>query len=75
MRCRDDLRLARMAARHRVAKQLLRHGRIFRDGAKSWTLKHRAWVNAQQLHDPLAQLALEQALMRTTASVGPSATG
>jgi len=62
MRCRDDLRLARMAARHRVAKQLLRHGRIFRDGAKSWTLKHRAWVNAQQLQDPLAQLALEQAL-------------
>jgi transposase len=62
MRGRDDLRLARMAARHRIAKQLLRHGRIFRDGAKSWTLKHRAWVNAQRLDDPLAQLALEQAL-------------
>ncbi len=62
MRCRDDLRCARMAARHRVAKQLLRHGRIFRDGAKSWTIKHRAWVNTQRLDDPLAQLALEQAL-------------
>ncbi len=62
MRCRDDLRCARMAARHRVAKQLLRHGRIYRDGVKSWTLKHRAWVNRQRLDDPLAQLALEQAL-------------
>ena len=32
MRCRDDLRCARTAARHRVAKQLLRHGRIYREG-------------------------------------------
>ena len=32
MRCRDDLRCARTAARHRVSKQLLRHGRIYRDG-------------------------------------------
>jgi hypothetical protein len=33
LRCRDDLRCTRMAARHSVAKQLLRHGRIYRDGA------------------------------------------
>lgn len=32
LRCRDDLRCARTAARHRVAKTLLRHGRIYRDG-------------------------------------------
>ena len=32
LRCRDDLRLARTAARHRVLKQLLRHGRIYREG-------------------------------------------
>ncbi len=29
LRCRDDLRCARTAARHRVLKALLRHGRIF----------------------------------------------
>ena len=29
---RDDLRCARTAARHRVSKQLLRHGRIYREG-------------------------------------------
>jgi transposase len=63
LRCRDDLRCARTAARHRVGKQLLRHGRVFRDGIKAWTLKHRAWVARQRLDDPLAQLALEQMLI------------
>ena len=63
VRCRDDLRRARTAARHRVGKQLLRHGRIYRDGVKSWTLKHKAWIARQRLDDPLAQLALEQMLI------------
>ena len=63
MRCRDDLRCARMAARHRVAKQLLRYGHVYREGKKSWTLAHRAWVDRQRLEDPLAQLALEQMLV------------
>lgn len=49
MRCRDDLRGARTAARHRVAKQLLRHGRIYRDGKKQWTQRHQAWVRRQRL--------------------------
>ena len=51
MRCREDLRRARTAARHRVAKQLLRHGRVYRDGVKSWTQMHRAWVARQRLDD------------------------
>jgi transposase len=63
LRCRDDLRCARTAARHRVAKQLLRHGRIYRDGKSHWTQKHRAWVNAQRLDDPLAHEALTQMLI------------
>ena len=63
LRCRDDLRCARTAARHRVGKQLLRHGRVFRDGSRAWTLKHRAWVARQRLDDPLAELALEQMLI------------
>jgi transposase len=52
LRCRDDLRCARTAACHRVLKALLRHGRIFRDGTTTFTLKHRRWVNAQRLDDP-----------------------
>ena len=59
VRCRDDLVCARRAARHRVAKQLLRHGRIYREGKKSWTRGHQAWVRAQRLEDQLAQRALE----------------
>lgn len=63
MRCRDDLRCARTAARHRVAKQLLRHGRIYREGKKAWTQRHHAWVRRQRLDDPLAHQALEQMLV------------
>ena len=64
LRCRDDVRCARTAARHRVSKQLLRHGRIYREGLKAWTVKHRAWVARQRLDDELAQLALEHMLIR-----------
>jgi len=60
LRCRDDLRCARTAARHRVSKALLRHGHIYREGKKAWTIKHREWLDRQRLDDPLAQLALEQ---------------
>jgi transposase len=63
LRCRDDVRCARTAARHRVAKQLLRHGRVYREGKTHWTLKHRAWIARQRLSEPLAQLALEQMLI------------
>jgi transposase len=63
MRCRDDLRCARTAARHRVTKQLLRHGRIDRDGKHAWTTRHLAWLHRQRLDDPLAHAALEQMLV------------
>lgn len=59
VRCRDDLRRARTAARHRVGKQLLRYGRVYREGKKAWTLRHQAWLRRQRLDDPLAQAALE----------------
>jgi transposase len=62
VRCRDDLVCARCAARHRVAKQLLRHGHVFHEGKKSWTKTHQAWVRRQRLADPLAQSALEHML-------------
>jgi transposase len=58
VRARDDLRRARTAARHRVAKALLRHGHVYRDGKKSWTKQHAAWISRQRLDDPLAERAL-----------------
>ena len=63
MRCRDDLRCARTAARHRVSKQLLRHGRIYRDGKSQWTKMHQAWIARQRLDDELAHAALRQMLL------------
>jgi transposase len=63
LRCRDDLRRAQTAARNRVLKQFLRHGRIYRDGKSAWTKMHRQWVNARRLDDPLAHLALNQMLI------------
>ena len=63
LRARDDLRGVRLAARNRVLKQLLRHGRIFRDGKTAWTKLHRRWLATQRLDDPLAQEALEQLLI------------
>ena len=63
MRCREDLRRARTAARHRIGKQLLRHGRIYRDGRSQWTRMHRAWIARQRLTDPLAHEALCQMLV------------
>jgi transposase len=62
VRCLDDIRCARTAARHRVSKQLLRHGRIYREGKQGWTGQHIAWVRRQRLDDPLAQRALEHAI-------------
>jgi transposase len=62
LRCRDDLRRAQTAARNRVLKQLLRHGRVYRDGKSAWTLMHRRWLSAQRLDDGLAHLALVQML-------------
>src|SRR4029079_15962908 len=49
VRCRDDLVCARRAARHRVVKQLLRYGHIYREGKKGWTKRHIASVRRQRL--------------------------
>lgn len=58
VRARDDLRCARTAARHRVVKALLRHGHVYREG-DAWTVRHRQWLAARRLDDPLAQAAFE----------------
>jgi transposase len=46
-----------------LLKQLLRHGRIFREGKTAWTKLHRVWLARERLDDPLAQEALEQLLI------------
>src|SRR3989442_8794404 len=62
VRCREDLRRARTAARHRLSKQLLRRGLIYREGRQAWTKRYQAWLRRQRLGDPLAQQAFEHML-------------
>jgi transposase len=49
-RARADMVIDLTRARHRLGKFLLRHGRVWR-GGDNWTLKHQAWINAQQFDD------------------------
>jgi transposase len=54
--------------RHRVAKFLLRHGRIWRDG-QNWTMKHEAWISAQRFDEPALDAALSHYQATLTARV------
>jgi transposase len=49
-RARADMVIDLGRARQRLGKFLLRHGRVFRDGT-GWTVKHRAWIDAQRFDD------------------------
>ena len=40
---------------------------MYREGKKSWTLRHREWLRRQRLEEPLAQAALEQMLLHLEA--------
>ena len=47
--CRRDL----MNARHRVSKMLLRHGRVYPEPS-AWTQKHRRWLAAPAVPQPMS---------------------
>lgn len=47
VRARDDVRKDLTAARHRLGKFLIRHGRVFHAG-KNWTQRFWVWLRAQQ---------------------------
>jgi transposase len=46
VRAREDVRKDLVAARNRMSKFLLRHGRVFREG-RHWTVRHRKWLLSQ----------------------------
>lgn len=50
VRARGSLVTDRTRARHRLAKFLLRHGVVYRDG-KQWTLRHEAWLAKLRFDD------------------------
>lgn len=51
VRPRDDVRRELMAARHRLAKLLLRHGIVY-DGKEQWTKAHDAWLRRLRFEYP-----------------------
>lgn len=47
LRCREDIRIDLLRARHRLSKFLLRHGRRFTATKSTWSQRHHAWLRAQ----------------------------
>jgi transposase len=60
IRAREDARLERMAARHRLSKLLLRNGR--RLPGKSWGVTRRRWLGEQRFAFKALQLAYDHYL-------------
>jgi len=63
VRAREDAVADRLRARHRLAKFLLRQGRVYRE-TKSWGVAHRQWLTAQRFEWPALQQTFE-AYVRT----------
>jgi transposase len=63
VRAREDVRNDLIAARHRLAKFLLRHGRIFSDG-KNWTERHFRWLRAQTFEHAGERTTFEHYLLQ-----------
>jgi transposase len=59
VRAREAAKQDQLRARHRLGKFLLRHGKRFPEGGKTWTLKYMTWI--KQLH--FAQPAQEFTLL------------
>jgi transposase len=61
VRAHDAVRRDLMTARHRVSKQLLRHGRVY-PLASTWTTRHRTWLSRQRFDEPASELAFADAM-------------
>lgn len=62
-----DLIRARIAAveavrrtRQQLLSFLLRHGRIYKNGIKHWSKRHRRWLGDQRFDHPAQQIAFEE---------------
>lgn len=58
VRARDDVRKDLTAARHRLGKFLIRHGRVFHGGA-NWTQRFWVWLRTQQFEREAERLTFE----------------
>lgn len=59
VRARDDVRIDLIAARNRLAKFLIRHGRLYQEGTRNWTDRYWAWLRTQEFERDCERLAFE----------------
>ncbi len=62
VRAREDVRKDLVAAKHRLSKFLLRHGRIFSETAH-WSQKHWTWIRAQVFDTPAELTTFEHYIL------------
>lgn len=58
VRAREDVRKDLTAARHRLGKFLIRHGRVFH-GGQNWTQRFWVWLRGQQFERECERLTFE----------------
>jgi transposase len=58
VRCREDIRVDLVRARHRIGKFLLRREIYWEDPGVAWTRKHRSWLTSVQFADQPSQATL-----------------
>lgn len=59
VRARDDVRIDLIAARNRLAKFLIRHGRLYQAGTRNWTERFWAWLRTQEFERECERLTFE----------------
>jgi transposase len=62
-RCRDDVRVDLLRARHRLSKFLLRRHCIYRQTKHHWGTRHWAWLEELRFADPVSQATFDSYLL------------
>ena len=62
-RCRDDVRVDLLRARHRLSKFLLRRHCLYRQTKHHWGSRHWAWLEQLRFDDPVSQATFDSYLL------------
>jgi len=64
-RCRDDVRVDLLRARHRLSKFLLRRHCIYRQTKHHWGTRHWAWLEQLRFEDAVSQATFDSYMLAT----------
>ncbi len=62
-RCRDDVRIDLLRARHRLSKFLLRRHCVYRQTKHHWGTRHMAWLEQLRFDDALSQATFDSYIL------------